>query len=67
MLIEANIDGELNFNWNSLPDEIKKRTDLKDKIFKQLQEEFQVGDPLSSKIIYQINRRAMELLKTYFN
>jgi hypothetical protein len=64
-LIEANFDGELHLNWDSAPDQLKPRLELKEKLFNELQKKFPPGEPFDSRVLFEINKYAILRLKNF--
>jgi hypothetical protein len=52
-------DGSICFNWDQLPENVRINTVLRDKIFQELQEKFKVDQELTSKLLFDINRYAL--------
>ena len=66
MLVEANIEGDIRLNWESLPDKVKAHSNfekIKEKVFTILQSEYPPDTPFDSKVLFQINRRAFQIIK----
>lgn len=63
-LIDLMPDGTLIFNWDSLPEEIKKRTELRDKIFKELQEKYKPDEPINTKILFDANQYVIRRIRS---
>ncbi|MDD5649702.1 MAG: hypothetical protein PHF86_04680 [Candidatus Nanoarchaeia archaeon] len=68
-LIQYFSDGTLSFNWDQLPSKIKERTDIRDKIFNELQEKVKVEHNVTSRVIFDLNVYAIQRIKnaTGFN
>lgn len=65
-LIQYFSDGTLVFNWDQLPKKIQEKTELRDKIFKELQERVKVNDHVTSKILLDLNRYAIDRIRSEF-
>jgi hypothetical protein len=49
-------DGTISFNWEQMPANVRSNTQLRDKIFQELQDKFKVDEFLTSKTLFDINR-----------
>lgn len=65
-LVQYFSDGTLSFNWEQLPEHIKIRTDLRDKIFNELQQKMKLDSRVTSKDILELNIYAMKRIKSEF-
>lgn len=65
-LVQYFSDGTLAFNWEQLPPKIKEKTELRDKIFKELQEQIKVNEQITSKILWDLNRYVINRIKSEF-
>jgi len=63
MLVKANIEGDLTIDWDSLPEKVKLSDEVKERIFKTLESRYSAGDPLDSRVLFDINKYAIELVK----
>lgn len=63
-LVQYFSDGTVVFNWDLLPDNIKQKTDLRDKIFKELQEKMKVNDHVTTKALFELNRYAIKRISS---
>ena len=63
MLVKANIEGDLTIDWNVLPEKAKLSDDVREKIFKALESRYSAGDPLDSRVLFGINKYALELVR----
>jgi len=59
-------DGSMVFNWEQLPEGIRKRTDLRDKIFKELQGKVKLGENITSQVLCDLNRYAVDRIRNEF-
>jgi hypothetical protein len=65
-MIVTVVNDNLVFNWEELPDNIKIKSELKNKIFKELQLQF---DPkkllvLDSKELFKMNKFVLDRIKS---
>jgi hypothetical protein len=65
-LVQYFSDGTLAFNWDQLPQKIREKTELRDKIFKELQEQVKINDQITAKILWDLNRYVINRLKSEF-
>lgn len=63
-LVQYFTDGTLSFNWEQLPEKIKNRTDLRDKIFAELQNKLKLESKVTSKDILELNVYAIRRIQT---
>lgn len=66
MLVEANIEGDVRINWETLPDKVKVSPNfekIKEVVFNALQSEYPPDSPFDSKVLFQINKRAFQIIK----
>lgn len=61
-LIQYFTDGTVSFNWDQLPENIRSKTELRDKIFKELQEQMKVNEFMTTKALFDMNKYAIERL-----
>lgn len=66
-LVQYFSDGSLVFNWDQLPQKVKEKTDLRDKIFKELQERLKIDEQVTSKALLDLNVYAMNRIKSEIN
>jgi hypothetical protein len=57
-------DGTISFNWDQLPEEVQTRTDLRDKIFKELQEKVKQNEFVTTKLLYDLNKYVVNRIKS---
>lgn len=62
-LVQYFTDGTMSFNWESLPPKIKERTDLRDKIFKELQEKMKIESMVTSQSLLELNLYAINRIR----
>jgi len=63
MLVEFK-NGDLLFNWHKIPDEkLRNNFILRDKVFLALKKEFGENAVVCSKILYQMNKYAIDIIK----
>ena len=62
-LVELQLDGTIMFNWNSLPDEIKNNTKLRDKLFLELQQKYPVDQYINNQLIFEANQYVINRLR----
>lgn len=67
MIVKLNETGDFVFNWDeiAIPEEIKSRQDIKEKVFNDLQREFQIAGNVDTKLLFEINRYALSRIKYY--
>jgi hypothetical protein len=59
-------DGTFVFNWEEIPDEnIRNNYVLKDKIFKELQEQYKEGTFATSRDVFEMNKYVIERIRNY--
>ena len=63
-LIQYFSDGTLVFNWEQLPEKIRAREDIRDKIFNEIQQKLKVNDQVTSLAILDLNRYVIKRLST---
>lgn len=63
-LVQYFSDGTISLNWEQLPDNFKKNTLLRDKIFNELKAKVSLDQTINSRILYDLNRYVSERLKT---
>lgn len=63
-LVQYFSDGTISLNWEQLPDNFKKNTLLRDKIFNELKAKVSLNQTINSRILYDLNRYVSERLKT---
>jgi len=66
-LIQYFTDGTVSFNWDQLPEKIRARTDLRDKIFRELQEKMKLEEKMTSRALFDLNVYAINRIKTETN
>jgi hypothetical protein len=66
-LIQYFSNGTMFFNWEQLPEHIKSNIDLRDKLFKELQEKIKLNDSVTSRALFELNRYAVERIKKHVN
>lgn len=63
-LVQYFTDGTLSFNWEQLPEKIRSRTDLRDKIFAELQNKLKLESKVTSKDILELNVYAIRRIQS---
>lgn len=63
-LVQYFSDGTLSFNWEQLPENIKSRTDLRDKIFSELQTKLELESKVTTRDILELNVYAIKRIKS---
>lgn len=63
-LVQYFSDGTLSLNWEQLPENVKKKQDLRDKIFKELQQKLSVNSNVTSREILELNKYAINRIKS---
>lgn len=63
-LVQYFSDGTIFFNWDQLPDNIKVRTDIRDKIFEELQKKVKLGSNITSRDLLELNIYAIKRIKS---
>jgi hypothetical protein len=63
-IIQYFSDGSIQFNWEQLPENVRNNTVLRDKIFNELKEKFKVDSEITSKILFEMNRYAINRIVT---
>ena len=63
-LIQYFSDGQLVFNWDQLPEHVRKLTELRDSIFKELQEKLKLNEFVTTKALYDLNLYAINRIKS---
>ncbi|MDD5649568.1 MAG: hypothetical protein PHF86_04010 [Candidatus Nanoarchaeia archaeon] len=62
-LVQYFSDGSLVFNWDQLPEHIRSQTELRDKLFVELQNKFKVNSRVTSRDILDLNIYAIKRIK----
>lgn len=57
-------NGSLVFNWQQLPNKVRSNLELRDKIFRELQNKYKVGEFVDSKTVFEINKYVIDRIKT---
>jgi len=65
-LVQYFSDGTIFFNWEQLPENIKVRTDIRDKIFEELQKKVKLGSNITSRELLELNIYAINRIKSEF-
>jgi len=63
-LIQYFSDGQLVFNWDQLPEHIRSKTELRDSLFKELQERLQLNEFVTTRALYDLNKYAIDRIKS---
>lgn len=63
-LVQYFSDGQLVFNWDQLPENIREKTELRDSIFKGLQEILGVNEFVTTKALFDLNQYAIKRIKS---
>jgi hypothetical protein len=63
-LIQYFSDGQLSFNWDQLPEHIREKTELRDNIFKELQERMKVNEFMTTRALYDLNKYAIDRIRS---
>ena len=63
-LVQYFSDGTISFNWDQLPENIREKTELRDKIYKELQERMKPNQFVTTRALYDLNRYAIERLRS---
>jgi hypothetical protein len=58
-LVQYFSDGSLVFNWEQLPEHIRAKVDLRDKIFLELQNKLKVNSRVTTRDILDLNMYAI--------
>ena len=64
LLVQYFTDGTLSFNWDMLPENIRKQTDWRDKIFRELQDKMKLNENVTAKALFDLNRYAIERVRS---
>lgn len=62
-LVQYFSDGTLCFNWEQLPENIRARNELRDKIFAELQNKLKINSRVSTRDILELNVYAIKRIK----
>jgi hypothetical protein len=64
LLIQYFSDGTMSFNWDQLPEPLKSETEIRDKIFNELQEKMRINENVTTRKLFDLNRYAIERIRT---
>jgi hypothetical protein len=64
LLIQYFTDGTMSFNWDHLPEPLRSETEIRDKIFNELQEKMKINDLVTTKKLFDLNRYAIERIRS---
>jgi hypothetical protein len=62
-VVEFLIDGTLLFNWDSLPDSVKVKQELRDKLFEELKAKYPPETRFDNRSIFDMNQYVINRLK----
>jgi hypothetical protein len=59
LLVQYFSDGTISFNWDLLPENLRKNTVLRDKLFAELQEKMKLNSFVTTKSLFDLNKYAI--------
>ena len=62
-LVQYFSDGSLVFNWEQLPEHIRLQTELRDKLFVELQDKLKINSRVSTRDVLELNIYAIKRIK----
>jgi hypothetical protein len=64
LLVQYFSDGTMSFNWDQLPEPLKSETEIRDKIFNELQDKMRIDEFVTTKKLFDLNRYAIERIRS---
>lgn len=64
-IVEKLPDGTILFNWHLLPENLKNDIELRDKIFKELQDKYKIDEFFDHKHLYEANLYVINRIKEF--
>lgn len=64
LLVQYFSDGTMSFNWDQLPEPLKSETEIRDKIFNELQDKMRIDEFVTTKKLFDLNRYVIERIRS---
>ena len=66
MAIVSMVKDDLVFDWNQLPEQLHANTELRDKLFNEVQQKFAVSY-VDNKVLFEMNKYVIDRVKSSLN
>jgi hypothetical protein len=66
-VVSKQFDGTLVFSWDTLPENLRTNIELKNKVFRELQEKYPAGSFVSTKEVFEMNLYVFNRIKSELN
>jgi hypothetical protein len=63
-LIQYFSDGTITFNWEQLPEHIRSKTEIRDKIFNEIQQKLKINEFVTTRAIFELNIYVINRIRT---